>query len=46
VADEGAGQRAATVDVPPEYAHYDLLIIGQRLRVNAEGTVPELRAKE
>jgi hypothetical protein len=46
VADERAGQRAASVDVPPEYAHYDLSAVGQRLRVSVEGRFPELRAKE
>jgi len=46
VADEQTGQRAASVGVPSEYAHYDLLAVGQRLRVSVEGRFPELRAKE
>jgi len=46
VADERAGQRAASVDVPPEYVDYDVLAVGQRLRINVEGRYPELRAKE
>jgi hypothetical protein len=46
VADERAGQRAADVYVPPEYGHYDVLAVCQRLRVSVEGRFPELRAKE
>jgi hypothetical protein len=46
VADERAGQREAEVDVPPEYAHYDVLTICRRLRVGVEGRAPELAAKE
>ena len=32
VADERAGQRAADVDVPPEYGDYDVLAVCRRLR--------------
>jgi hypothetical protein len=46
VADERAGQRAADVSVPPEYAHYDVLAVCRRLRVSVEERFPELRAKE
>jgi hypothetical protein len=46
VADERAGQRAADVDVPPEYADYDVLAVCRRFRVSVEGRLPELRAKE
>jgi hypothetical protein len=46
VADERAGQRAADVDVPPEYGDYDVLAVCRRLRVSVEGKFPELRAKE
>jgi hypothetical protein len=46
VADERAGQHAADVDVPAEYADYDVLAVCRRLRVSVEGKFPELRAKE
>lgn len=46
VADERAGQRAAEVYVPPEYAHYDVLAVCQRMKVSVEGRFPELRTKE
>ncbi len=46
VADERAGQRAADVDVPPQYANYDVLAVCRRLRVSVEGRFPELSAKE
>jgi len=47
VADERAGQRAADVDVPPEYGDYDVLAVCRRLRVSvSKGKIPELRAKE
>jgi hypothetical protein len=46
VANEQAGQRAAEVDVPSEYADYDVLAVCRRLRVNVKGKFPELRAKE
>ena len=40
VPDERAGQRAADVDVPPEYADYDVLAVCRRLRVSVEGEIP------
>ena len=46
VANERAGQRAAEVDVPSEYADYDVLAVCRRLRVSVEGKFPELKAKE
>lgn len=45
IADEQAGQRAADVYVPPEYSHYDLAGVCQRLTVDVAGRVPELKAK-
>jgi hypothetical protein len=47
MANERAGQRATDVEVPPEYADYDVLAVCQRLRVSvSKGKVPELRPKE
>jgi hypothetical protein len=46
VADKRAGQRAVDVDVPPEFADYDVLAVCRRLKVSVEGRFPELRAKE
>ncbi len=46
IADEKAGHRAVDVYVPAEYDHYDLAAVCQRLRVDAEGKFPELKAKE
>jgi hypothetical protein len=46
IADEQAGHRAADVYVPAEYQHYDLTAICQRLRVDARGKFPDLKAKE
>lgn len=45
VANERAGQRAAEMDVPPEYADYDVVAVCRRLRVSVEGRFPELIAK-
>jgi hypothetical protein len=46
IADEQAGHRAADVYVPAEYQHYDLAAVCQRLRVDARGKFPDLKAKE
>jgi hypothetical protein len=46
VANEQAGQRAAEVDVPAEYADYDVLAVCRRLKVSVEGKFPELKAKK
>jgi hypothetical protein len=46
VVDEQAGHRAADVYVPAEYQHYDLAAVCQRLRVDAKGKFPNLKAKE
>jgi hypothetical protein len=46
IADEKEGQRAADVYVPPEYQHYDLAGVCQRLRVDVEGPFPNLKPRE
>ena len=46
VADEQAGHRAAETIVPAEYRHYDLAAVCQRLRVDASGTFPDLKARD
>jgi hypothetical protein len=46
MADEQAGQQAAEVHVPPEYAHYDLAAVCQRLKVSVKGRFPELTTKK
>jgi hypothetical protein len=46
VADEGAGQQAAEVHVPPEYEHYDLAAVCQRLKVSVKDRFPELTTKK
>lgn len=44
IADEEAGHQAADVYVPTEYRHYDLAAVCQRLKVDAKGKFPELKA--
>ena len=46
VADEKAGHKAVEVPVPAEHAHYDLATLCQRLKVDAKGKFPTLKAKE
>jgi hypothetical protein len=46
LADEQARHRAADVYVPAEHRHYDLADVCRRLRVDAGGRFPELKARE
>ena len=47
IADEPAGHKAVEVYVPAEHAHYDLMGVCQRLRVeHPKGKLPTLKAKE
>ncbi|HEX3955474.1 MAG TPA: hypothetical protein VHZ03_02450, partial [Trebonia sp.] len=46
IAGEQAGYRAAEVIVPVEYRHYDLAAVCQRLRVDATGKFPDLKARD
>ena len=43
--DPQAGHRVAEVYVPAEYAHYDLAGVCQRMKIDAKGTVANLKAK-
>lgn len=44
-ADEKAGHRAAEINVPAEYQHYDLKGVFQKLRVDVKSKSPDLKPK-
>jgi hypothetical protein len=46
VADEEAGHRAADVYIPPEYQHYGLAAVCQRMRVDVKGKFLDLKPTE
>jgi hypothetical protein len=46
LADVQARYRAADVYVPTEHRHYDLADVCRRLRVDAGGRLPELKARD